>query len=182
MIPIVAVALYGLFIGLGKWYFSSRPAWSWRRTLAFWNLGLSVFSWIGMARTLPQLVHNLSTMSLRDNLCLDPRMTYGSGSTGLWVQLFILSKFPWVLLMKNQSSPPWQSLLVMNPLLQLCLVSSSIFCIHTYTNTQRAHRYLLHRDPQEAAHLSALVPSHHVRQSMRIPYSIWYLTSLMSVC
>ena len=28
------------------------------------------------------------------NLCLDPRSMYGSGSTGLWVQLFILSKLP----------------------------------------------------------------------------------------
>ena len=39
--------------------------------MAFWNLGLSVFSWIGMARTLPQLLHNLYYMSLRDNLCMD---------------------------------------------------------------------------------------------------------------
>jgi len=104
---------------------------------------LSVFSWIGMARTLPQLLHNLYYMSVRDNLCMDrkyltlvsfslsvdseaeecdkfafhttfaslslahpaflvvfaiatttARVTYGSGSTGLWVQLFVLSKFP----------------------------------------------------------------------------------------
>ena len=62
--------------------------------MAAWNLGLSLFSWMGMFRTLPQLLHNLTTMSIRDNLCLDPTETYGSGSTGLWVQLFILSKFP----------------------------------------------------------------------------------------
>lgn len=94
MIPIIAVVLYGVFIILGREYFKNRQPWNWRTSMAFWNLGLSVFSCIGMMRTLPQLLHNLSTMTLRDNLCADPRATYGSGSTGLWVQLFILSKFP----------------------------------------------------------------------------------------
>lgn len=93
-IPIMAIVLYGVFIVLGQQFMKGREAWSWRRALAFWNLGLSVFSWIGMARTLPQLLHNLFTMSLRDNLCMNPEISYGSGSTGLWVQLFVLSKFP----------------------------------------------------------------------------------------
>jgi elongation of very long chain fatty acids protein 6 len=74
----------------------NRQAWNWRNSMALWNLGLSLFSWIGMFRTAPQLGHNLMTMSLRDNFCLDPRSSYGSGSTGLWVQLFVLSKFPYV--------------------------------------------------------------------------------------
>lgn len=93
-VPIIAVALYGILIVLGQRYMKDKESWGWRRTMAFWNLGLSLFSWLGMARTLPQLVHNLVTLSLRDNLCQDPRVTYGSGSAGLWVQLFILSKFP----------------------------------------------------------------------------------------
>ena len=137
-----------------------RPAWNLRGLMALWNLSLSVFSWVGMFRTLPQLLHNLYYSSLRDNLCLDreyfflslssdgswhsertwirihswschlmrcelgdfnnsypfhewyltpflfsdfdhylviriaARVTYGSGSSGLWVQLFVLSKFP----------------------------------------------------------------------------------------
>ena len=94
MIPVAAVALYAVLIFAGQYSMRNKPAGQWRNALAVWNLGLSLFSWIGMARTLPQLLHNLSTMSLRDNFCLDPRTTYGSGSTGLWVQLFILSKFP----------------------------------------------------------------------------------------
>jgi elongation of very long chain fatty acids protein 6 len=94
MLPVAAVALYAVLIFGGQYAMRNKPAGQWRNTLAVWNLGLSAFSWIGMARTLPQLVHNLSTMSLRDNFCLDPRTSYGSGSTGLWVQLFILSKFP----------------------------------------------------------------------------------------
>merc|ERR1712232_751376 len=69
-------------------------SWKCRKILAFWNLCLSVFSCIGALRTGPQLFHNLMTISFRDNLCMEPQITYGSGSSGLWVQLFILSKFP----------------------------------------------------------------------------------------
>lgn len=94
MIPIWACVLYVVGIVAGRTYFASRPAWSWRKLLAFWNLALSVFSWIGAARTAPQLYYNLTTYTLRENLCNDPAALYGSGSTGLWVQLFILSKFP----------------------------------------------------------------------------------------
>ncbi len=59
-----------------------------------WNLSLSIFSWFGLIRTLPQLIHNLSTYSIEQVFCKDPESAFGSGSTGLWVQLFILSKFP----------------------------------------------------------------------------------------
>eukprot|EP00550_Attheya_septentrionalis_P006343 CAMPEP_0198281718 /NCGR_PEP_ID=MMETSP1449-20131203/1614_1 /TAXON_ID=420275 /ORGANISM="Attheya septentrionalis, Strain CCMP2084" /LENGTH=293 /DNA_ID=CAMNT_0043977619 /DNA_START=64 /DNA_END=945 /DNA_ORIENTATION=+ len=94
VMPITAVILYAVFMVVGRTAMKNRQAWSWRNILAVWNLSLSVFSWIGMFRTAPQLIYNLTTMSLRDNMCLDPQMTYGSGSSGLWVQLFILSKFP----------------------------------------------------------------------------------------
>jgi elongation of very long chain fatty acids protein 6 len=94
IIPIVGVVAYGVLICLGQYWMKDKESLKWRTTLTVWNLFLSAFSAIGMLRTAPQLVHNLMTLSLRDNLCTDPRITYGSGSTGLWVQLFILSKFP----------------------------------------------------------------------------------------
>uniref|UniRef100_A0A7S2N486 Elongation of fatty acids protein n=1 Tax=Helicotheca tamesis TaxID=374047 RepID=A0A7S2N486_9STRA len=94
IVPIAACTLYAILIVVGRALMKDADAWKWRKVLAFWNLGLSVFSWIGMFRTLPHLIHNLTNMSLRDNLCSDPEKTYGSGSSGLWVQLFILSKFP----------------------------------------------------------------------------------------
>ena len=93
-IPIVACLAYGAAILAGQAYFATRHRWHWRTTLAVWNAALSLFSAVGLLRTAPQLLHNLTYYSLTDNLCLDPQMTYGSGSTGLWVQLFILSKFP----------------------------------------------------------------------------------------
>ena len=94
MIPIVACLLYVVLIGAGRAYMANKPAHSWRKVLAAWNFGLSLFSWIGALRTAPQLYYNLTSYPLRDNLCDDPAALYGSGSTGLWVQLFILSKFP----------------------------------------------------------------------------------------
>eukprot|EP00956_Cyclotella_meneghiniana_P004148 scaffold5102_cov76-Cyclotella_meneghiniana.AAC.2 len=94
MIPVWACVLYVVLIFAGRQIMKNKPAWSWRRTLALWNCGLSLFSWIGALRTAPQLYYNLTHYPLRDNLCDDPAALYGSGSTGLWVQLFILSKFP----------------------------------------------------------------------------------------
>lgn len=95
-VPIAAVFLYGVFILYGRYHFASRPAWNWRNTMSLWNLGLSVFSAIGFVRSLPQLIHNLMTYSLTENLCLDPESHFGSGGTGFWVQMFCLSKFPYV--------------------------------------------------------------------------------------
>lgn len=92
--PIVSVIAYAALILIGKSYFSTRPAWNFRTTLACWNLGLSLFSLIGFLRTAPQLLHNLFYYGVQANLCFDAESNFGSGSTGLWVQLFILSKFP----------------------------------------------------------------------------------------
>jgi len=94
IVPVIALIAYALLIVCGRNAMKDRDAWKWRRVLALWNLSLSLFSLIGAIRTVPQLLHNLYTLSLRDNLCRDPEETYGTGSSGLWVQLFVLSKFP----------------------------------------------------------------------------------------
>ena len=94
IIPIAAVIAYGVMIVVGKKMMQTREPWKWRKYLAYWNFSLSLFSWIGAFRMVPKLLVNLATLSLRDNVCADPIQTYGSGSTGLWTQLFILSKFP----------------------------------------------------------------------------------------
>jgi len=94
VLPIAAIVIYLLGAYFGRQYMQSREPWQWRNQLAFWNFGLSLFSWIGALRTIPPLVYNLQTMSFRDNMCLGPARTFGVGSTGIWVQLFCLSKFP----------------------------------------------------------------------------------------
>lgn len=94
IVPVAALTAYGLLITVGRKSMEDKEPWAWRKYLAAWNLLLSVFSIIGTIRTAPQLAHNLYYLSLRDNMCMDPQITFGSGSTGLWVQLFVLSKFP----------------------------------------------------------------------------------------
>jgi hypothetical protein len=95
-LPIVAVVAYGALIVLGQRYFASRPAWNVRRFMAAWNALLSVFSFVGFVRVVPAFVHLWKTYSWMENFCIDPESHYASGSTGLWLQLFSLSKLPYV--------------------------------------------------------------------------------------
>ena len=96
-VPFVAIAGYGIMIGVGKTYFKNRDPWSMRTTLALWNLGLSVFSVVGFCRVAPCLAHNLYYYTLTENLCFDPEQMFGSDRmVGTWVQFFVLSKFPYV--------------------------------------------------------------------------------------
>jgi hypothetical protein len=76
MIPVYAVIVYGVLITVGQYAMRNREPFNLRRLMAFWNLGLSVFSWIGMFRTLPQLLHNLYHLSMRDNLCMDCKFKF----------------------------------------------------------------------------------------------------------
>lgn len=97
LVPIGACVLYGLFIMWGQSYFvhnQQTKKWNCRTSLATWNLFLCLFSMIGFVRTFPHLLHNMITLSIRDNICSPP--TYGCGSTGVWILFFVLSKFPYV--------------------------------------------------------------------------------------
>lgn len=94
-IPVTAIIMYGVFIVIGRAYFKNRQPVSWRKALALWNLGLSVFSAIGFCRILPHMLHNFYHYSLSEFFCFDPESMYGSDPvTGMWMQLFVLSKFP----------------------------------------------------------------------------------------
>lgn len=93
-LPISIVVFYGVAILIGKSMMKGREPFKWRKGLVFWNLCLSIFSIMGTVRTLPILIHNMKILPLRVLFCADPVSTYGSGSSGLWVQLFTLSKIP----------------------------------------------------------------------------------------
>jgi elongation of very long chain fatty acids protein 6 len=59
--------------------------------VALWNLGLSLFSMVGLAFTLPRVVHVLATDGFRATVCYNAQW-YGHGYCGLFVMLFIYSK------------------------------------------------------------------------------------------
>merc|ERR1711953_32508 len=71
-LPSIVVCLYLIAIFSGRRYMRDRKPWQWKKQLAVWNLCLSLFSFMGMIRMLPPLIHNMNTMSLRDNVCRDP--------------------------------------------------------------------------------------------------------------
>jgi hypothetical protein len=96
IVPLTACVLYGLMIVIGQALFAKRERLRWKYTLAAWNLALATFSAVGFCRTAPWLWHMVQTYSWDQILCFDPEASFGSGSTGLWVQLFVLSKFPYV--------------------------------------------------------------------------------------
>jgi hypothetical protein len=94
LLPFGVSIAYIIFCFGGQYMMKSRQRFDLRFPLAYWNLFLSVFSFIGMIRTVPHLVHNVSYMSFEDTICAPPGSSYGSGANGLWSTLFILSKFP----------------------------------------------------------------------------------------
>lgn len=61
--------------------------------LAFWNLFLAVFSFIGAVRTGPHLFFMLRRFGFEYTLCRTALAGYGNGAVGFWVALFIFSKF-----------------------------------------------------------------------------------------
>lgn len=89
--PIVAVTLYALFCYFGPKYMAKREAYSFRKTLAGWNLFLAIYSGMTVLRGLPAFYH-VATNPLYHTLCVDPMVTYG-GSMDVWTMLFVISKF-----------------------------------------------------------------------------------------
>ena len=93
-LPLTLIALYGAMLVVVPRLMKDRKALDLKKPLALWNLALSLFSFCGMMRTVPHLLHNIATMSFRDTICTDPTTAYGEGACGLWVMLFIFSKVP----------------------------------------------------------------------------------------
>jgi elongation of very long chain fatty acids protein 6 len=91
-IGISAAYLFAIFYG--RHLMKQQEPFELRVPLAMWNAFLSVFSFIGMCRTMSYLAASILTKSLEDTICSDPAVTWGNGPVGLWVMLFIFSKIP----------------------------------------------------------------------------------------
>jgi len=91
-VPLVLVAIYMICIFGGQKIMASRQAFDLRTPLAYWNLFLSLFSFMGMFRVAPYLFYYTATMNYRDINCIHPSITHGHSDVGLWTTLFLLSK------------------------------------------------------------------------------------------
>eukprot|EP00440_Ansanella_granifera_P024435 gb/GFBE01026538.1/.p1 GENE.gb/GFBE01026538.1/~~gb/GFBE01026538.1/.p1 ORF type:complete len:354 (+),score=80.05 gb/GFBE01026538.1/:1-1062(+) len=94
LVPIALAAFYLAAIFKGQKAMAKRTPWDLQWTLAAWNALLSTFSFIGAFHTIPHLLYNISFQGFTHTICAEPLSDWGSGSTGLWVQLFVLSKIP----------------------------------------------------------------------------------------
>mmetsp|Transcript_66208 Transcript_66208/g.149471 ORF Transcript_66208/g.149471 Transcript_66208/m.149471 type:complete len:218 (-) Transcript_66208:561-1214(-) len=96
-IPILMCIVYLAGIYFGQKFMAKieyKNIWDTRMHLAAWNFFLCVFSFAGALRTVPHLLYNLSSQTFESTICTPPDVEWGVGATGLWVQLFILSKIP----------------------------------------------------------------------------------------
>jgi len=94
-VPIIAIVLYVAVITAGpKMMERSGLKLNLRYPIATWNALLSIFSFIGMMRTVPHLVMDIVEKDYMTTMCTPPYQNWGAGATGFWVQMFILSKIP----------------------------------------------------------------------------------------
>ncbi|OXB70719.1 UNVERIFIED_CONTAM: hypothetical protein H355_002100 [Colinus virginianus] len=90
--PLAAI-LYLLFCYFGTRFMKKREPFNLDRPLKWWNLFLSVFSFIGMLRVAPHLLYMLYKWGFEVSICSPPAYTCGHGATGLWMALFTYSKY-----------------------------------------------------------------------------------------
>lgn len=88
------VIVYMCFCFFGKKIMASTTGFDLRFPLAVWNAFLSIFSFIGMIRTVPVLLAFILTKTYKETICTPATQMYTDGAVGLWVCLFIYSKIP----------------------------------------------------------------------------------------
>lgn len=95
MCPVIIVCIYMATVYLGNKYMNNLVRMDLRYTLAYWNAGLSIFSFMGALRTVPELLYRIgSENNLGDTICRNPSKSWGVGPTGFWCSLFVFSKIP----------------------------------------------------------------------------------------
>ena len=94
-VPVGFVVVYLVGIAAGTQYMKNVPYKNRLASqLAYWNAFLCLFSTLGALRTVPHLLNLIATTTFEETVCTPPDVEWGVGATGLWVQLFILSKIP----------------------------------------------------------------------------------------
>jgi len=86
-------AAYLLLVFGGTKIMENRPAFVLRGPLTLWNIFLAIFSIMGAARTIPELVHTLNHYGFYHSLC-SPSFIDQDKVSGFWTWMFILSKIP----------------------------------------------------------------------------------------
>jgi elongation of very long chain fatty acids protein 6 len=94
-LPLLSVLAYLIAIPTLTRLMAPRQPMKIRAVVALWNFGLALFSIIGVSHVVPELLaggDGLLTRGYYASVCRHAS-SYGCGDVGLWVLLFILSKF-----------------------------------------------------------------------------------------
>ena len=90
----VAVSvLYLIAIPVGQRMMANRPAFDLKYPLFLWNLGLAIFSIMGVLHVVPSFLYGMATNGPMYYLCRNASVGYGRGPLGFWCILFVLSKY-----------------------------------------------------------------------------------------
>ena len=92
-LPVVTTIGYLVSLGWGLRKMQARKPYDLTKSLAAWNFFLAAFSAVGFSRTAPKLISNVLVHPFSRSICHPASDDWGRGPAGLWVQLFILSKF-----------------------------------------------------------------------------------------
>lgn len=93
-VPVIACILYMVFVFGVQRLMVDREAYDLRGPLGLWNLFLSTFSFLGALNVVPHLFMLIYRDGFQSAMCYSAQANMGTGTAGLWVILFILSKFP----------------------------------------------------------------------------------------
>ncbi|CAF0919174.1 unnamed protein product [Rotaria sordida] len=89
-IPYALLYIIAIFIGQ-TWMRKRDEKFELRKLLIIWNTILTIFSFWGACRCVPELIYTLNNYGFLYSVC-DP--SYKKGITGLWAWLFMASKVP----------------------------------------------------------------------------------------
>nr|AAO34582.1 putative fatty-acyl elongase [Cryptosporidium parvum] len=85
--------IYAFFIYFGPKIMEKRKPFKLEKPLKYWNLFLALFSFIGTLRLMPYVLTNLIKYGFVSSICSPPIAPLTKGPAGLWLSLFIYSKY-----------------------------------------------------------------------------------------
>jgi len=92
-LPLYFIVVYLIGIFGGQYLMKDKKPFDLRTTLAYWNLSLAIFSFIGVCRTVPTLLYFMANMTYKEVNCTPYWVTHGGAEVGFWSALFAVSKF-----------------------------------------------------------------------------------------
>lgn len=93
MTPVTVSALYLGGLVLGQRLMTNRRAFDLKYPLFVWNLGLAIFSIMGVLHLVPTFFYGMVTNGPMYYICRNGAIGYGRGPVGFWTVLFVLSKY-----------------------------------------------------------------------------------------